>query len=56
MGHDPCTTVVDAKLRVHGIGRLRVADASVMPTPVSGNTNSVAMIIGAKAAELMLRP
>lgn len=54
MGFDPCTSVVDSKLRVHGIANLRVADASIMPTPVSGNTNSITMVIGAKAAEFIM--
>ena len=46
--------VVDARLCVHGIGRLRVVDASVMPTITSGNTNAPAMLIAEKAAELIL--
>jgi choline dehydrogenase len=45
--------VVDPRLRVHGIAALRVADASVMPNVVSGNTNPAAMMIGEKAAELI---
>lgn len=55
MGADPESSVVDAELRVHGIPNLRVADASIMPSPVSGNTNATAMMIGAKAADLVLR-
>lgn len=47
--------VVDARLRVHGVGGLRVADASVMPTIVSSNTNAPAMMIGEKAADLVLQ-
>ena len=45
--------VVDAELRVKGVGRLRVADASVMPNVTSGNTNAPAIMIGEKAAELI---
>ena len=47
--------VVDAELRVKGIDGLRVADASVMPNVVSGNTNAAAMMIGEKAAEMLAR-
>lgn len=45
--------VVDPRLRVHGIGRLRVVDASIMPTITSGNTNSPAIMIGEKGAALV---
>lgn len=53
MGNDP-QAVVDAQLRVHGIPGLRVADASIMPTIVSGNTCSPTLMIAEKAAELIL--
>ena len=47
-------SVVDAKLRVHGVAKLRVADASVMPTIPSSNTNAPAIMIGERAADLVL--
>jgi choline dehydrogenase len=46
--------VVDPELRVHGINNLRVADASIMPTITTGNTNAPSMMIGERAAELIL--
>jgi choline dehydrogenase len=46
--------VVDARLRVHGIERLRVIDASVMPTITSGNTNTPTAMIAEKGAEMVL--
>ncbi|MDO9023572.1 GMC family oxidoreductase N-terminal domain-containing protein [Zwartia sp.] len=53
MGHDDMA-VVDDTLRVHGLTGLRIADASVMPTITSGNTNSPTMMIAEKAARLIL--
>jgi len=53
MGSDPMA-VVDQDLRVHGIQRLRIADASIMPTLTSGNTNAPSIMIGEKCAEMML--
>ncbi|KQV99518.1 GMC family oxidoreductase [Rhizobacter sp. Root1221] len=50
---DPAA-VVDARLRVHGIGGLHVADASVMPTITSGNTNSPTLMIAERAARWIL--
>ncbi len=52
MGPGP-NTVVDDKLRVHGIGGLRVADASIFPTMPSGNTNAPSIMVGEKAADLL---
>ncbi|WP_437883678.1 GMC family oxidoreductase [Pseudomonas sp. LRF_L74] len=53
MGHDEMA-VVDDQLRVQGIDGLRVADASIMPTLITGNTNAPAIMIGEKAADLLL--
>lgn len=52
MGPEP-TAVVDPKLRVNGVDGLRVADASVMPSIVNGNTQAITMVIGKKAAEFV---
>jgi len=47
-------SVVDSRLRVHGVAGLRVADASVMPTIASSNTNAPAIMIGERAADMLL--
>jgi choline dehydrogenase-like flavoprotein len=53
MGHD-AHAVVDEQLRVHGVESLRVADASVMPRIVSGNTSVPTMMIAEKASDMIL--
>jgi choline dehydrogenase len=54
MGSDPATSVVDARLRVHGIQGLRVIDASVFPTITSGNTNAPTVMVAEKGAAMVL--
>ena len=52
MGQGP-ECVVDERLKVHGLDGLRIADGSIMPTMVSGNTNAACIMIGEKASEMI---
>ncbi|MEL0292429.1 MAG: GMC family oxidoreductase N-terminal domain-containing protein [Alphaproteobacteria bacterium] len=54
MGPDPQTSVVDGRLRVHGIDALRVCDASVFPNITSANTNAPTIMVAHKAAQMIL--
>ncbi|MDQ2067338.1 GMC family oxidoreductase N-terminal domain-containing protein [Xinfangfangia sp. CPCC 101601] len=54
MGASAETSVIDAKLRVHGVQGLRVADASSFPNLIAGNTNAPAIMLGWKAGEIIL--
>ena len=54
MGQNPAQAVVDARLRVHGVEGLRVADASIFPSLISGNTNAAVMMVAVRAAAMIL--
>lgn len=54
MGPDPATSVVDPRLRVHGVDGLRVCDASVFPSMVAGNINAPSMMVGWRGSALIL--
>lgn len=54
MGGDPATSVIDPRLKVHGVQGLRVIDASSFPNVIAGNTNAPSIMVGWKGAELVL--
>jgi choline dehydrogenase len=54
MGPDPRTSVVDGRLKVHGLEGLRVCDASVFPNITSANTNAPTLAVAHRAAEMIL--
>jgi choline dehydrogenase len=55
MGADARTSVLDARLRVRGVGGLRVVDASAFPNVTSGNTHAPTIMLAEKAADLILQ-
>ena len=55
MGKDPNSSVVDPNLRVHGIDRLRIADASVFPSIPTGNINAPSIMVGERASDIILK-
>ncbi|MEX0345122.1 MAG: GMC family oxidoreductase [Rhizobiaceae bacterium] len=55
MGRNASASVVDPRLNVHGVGGLRVADASIFPNITTGNTNAPAMMVGEMASDMILQ-
>ena len=53
MGTDKSVAVVDSSLQVHGLARLRIVDASVMPRVVRGNTNALTIMIAPKTSDII---
>lgn len=54
MGPDPASSVVDSRLRMHGLDALRVINASIFPSLTSGNTNAPTIMVGEMGADLLL--
>jgi choline dehydrogenase len=54
MGSDPLTSVVSHRLKVHGVGNLRIIDASIFPNITSGNINAPTMMVAEKGAAMIL--
>ena len=55
MGNNPNISVVDPKLRVHGVDNLRVVDASIFPTIPTGNINAPSIMVGENASDIILK-
>lgn len=55
MGSDPQVSVVDKRLKVHGIEGLRIVDASIFPNVTSGNTHAAVLMVAEKGADLILQ-